>query len=336
MQNDRLLETMAEYSKIIKNPGTPNDRKAEAFAEIGLMCCRMNEYKRAHTFFNLSIFANPLSETPYIQKLKHIERNLQSQHLFSVVMPTYSRYHDLLRTVQCIRNNSYFPVQIVVVADRCDDGTVEFVQSENEKEDFIGLINDTRMGSVHSLKLALYLAEGDYVCILNDDVQVMPGWDLEVFLTIDIDPNAGCAVPLVVNSDGTVQSVGQHNSFISRKYDWIGQVPAVDHGSVVGKYLIDFPMFHHPRLCDYGYFPVLKRECLLQIGYIDDNYRHYYVDPDIGYRIQKHGWESIYCPTSVFVHHHKSMDELGQMGVWEKARPDMIYYFKKWDLYTPK
>jgi GT2 family glycosyltransferase len=231
-----------------------------------------------------------------------------------------------------IRNNTMSSVKIVVVCDKCDDGTVEFIESENGKDDFIGIVNDKKLGSVASIKIGLYAALGDYVAIINDDVEVMPGWDLQIVATIDADERAGCAVPLVVNSDGTAQSVGQHNPYRSNRYKWIGQVPAVDHQAAVGKYLFNFKHFHSARECDYGYFPVLKRKCLERIGFVDDSYQHYYVDPDIGYLVQSCGLKNIYCPTSVFVHHHKSIAEIGHDGVQLKAMSDLIHFSRKWEL----
>jgi GT2 family glycosyltransferase len=128
--------------------------------------------------------------------------------------------------------------------------------------------------------------------------------------------------------------VGQHNPYRSYKYDWIGKVPELDHNAACGKNLLEFQHFHQPRICDYGYFPVLKRECLLKIGFVDDAYNHYFVDPDVGYSIQKFGWKNIYCPTSVFVHHHKSLNDLGQEGLRQKSLPDLGHFQKKWGLYS--
>ena len=109
-------------------------------------------------------------------------------------------------------------------------------------------------------------------------------------------------------------------------------MPAFDHASALGKNVFDFPQFQQPRECDYGYFPVLKRHCLQAIGFVDSRYQHYYVDPDIGYALQKLGLKNVYVPTAVFMHHQKSVDEIGTKGVQQKAVPDLLHYFQKWDL----
>ena len=196
--------------------------KSLLFEEIGDICQSMGEIERALTFFKLAIFANPVRETVYRKKIALTNPAELPHRRVSVVMPTYNRYHDLVACVRNLRRNTYYPLQIIAVCDQCRDGTVEFLRQENLKEGFIGIVNETRLGSVPSLCLGLTLATGDYVAIINDDVQVKPGWDLEVVTAIDGDNDAGCAVPLVTNSNGTVQSVGQHNDFISRIYPWIG------------------------------------------------------------------------------------------------------------------
>jgi hypothetical protein len=332
LADGRGAEILTRYQRLLNDPTQPYACKAEIFSKLGCLCKQMRDFKRARNFFDLALYANPSNEAICRLRLSTVDTGSLPTRTFSVVMPTFNRHNDLVQCIDHIRHNAFFPTQIIVICDKCEDGTMEFIQSENRKEDFVGVINDKRLGSVPSLKLGLYLAEGDYVAIINDDVQVMPGWDVEVVSAVDADADAGCAVPLVVSGNGTVQSVGQHNPYLSTKFGWVGQVPVCPHEAACGRNLLEFTVFHQPRQCDYGYFPVLKRRCLQKIGFVDDHYRHYFVDPDIGYAIQKEGWKSIFCPTSVFVHHHRSLEELGERGMQLKAQPDMKYFIDKWGL----
>ena len=332
--SDYIMKALLKYRSLLKDPDITLIKKSIVYEHLSKMFHQLGEVEKAVAFLNLAIFADPTSESAYKKKIERIDAQSLPKRLFSVVIPTFNHYRDLVQCVENIRRNSFFPVQIIVVCDKCNDGTVEFVLSQNGKKDFIGVVNEAHLGPIPSMKFGLHTAQGDYIATINDDVKVMPGWDLEIFLTIDADSSAGCAVPLVVYADGTAQSVGQHNNYRSSKYDWIGRVPSFNHEAAVKKNLLELPHFQSPRECDYGYFPVVKRDCLHAIGYVDDAYRHYFVDPDMGYLIQQHGWKNIYCPTSVLVHYEKSVDEHGMLGVQLKARPDCIRFFKKWGIIT--
>jgi GT2 family glycosyltransferase len=159
----------------------------------------------------------------------------------------------------------------------------------------------------------------------------MPGWDLAIIATIDDDKNAGCGVSLVVYPDGTIQSPGQHNPYKSSFFEWIGKVTFADLSHVQKRSIEHFPEIQVPRECDYGYFPVMKRECFEKLGtVVDERYKHYFVDPDIGYRIQALGYKNVYCPTSVLVHH-----DLGNRNselIFKRFNMDVGEFAQKWKL----
>ncbi|MBI5408208.1 MAG: hypothetical protein HZA14_02445, partial [Nitrospirae bacterium] len=97
---------------------------------------------------------------------------------------------------------------------------------------------------------------------------------------------------------------------------------------ITGNTLEDFPDFQIPRECDYGVFPVMKRECFEKVGVLDTQYKHYYADPDLGYRIQEQGYKNIYIPTSVIMHYWLS----NHTGSSRKATVDEPRFYKKWGL----
>ena len=333
--NGSVLRSLAVYQTRLANPQTSLLEKAEAYESMGLLCRQLGDLQKARFFFNLAIFADPLTEPFYRKRMDLVNAKGLPRRTVSVVISSYNRYHDLLQTIRHVRANTFYPVEIIVVADKCDDGTVDYVLSENGRHNFIGVVNETHQGNVASLITGICRSRGDYIALIADDIQLMPGWDLEIVLSIDHDTRAGCGVPLILNSAGRVDSVGQHNEFLSTKYDWIGRNKMAHADRACGQNLLFFPEFQQPRECDYGYVPVLKRTCLENIGSVDGAYRHYFFDPDIGYTLQKHGWKNIYCPTSIAIHHQKKIGESRKKELHSKAAPEYCYFVHKWGLYLP-
>ncbi|BBO79755.1 hypothetical protein DSCO28_03210 [Desulfosarcina ovata subsp. sediminis] len=324
-----------DYIDLLENPKLSDNKRSIIYEQISEFYLQFGNIQKSSLFLDYAIFADPTSESLYRKKIELYNPELLPNKLLSVVIPTFNRCNDLVQCVNNIRRNSVFPIQIVAVCDKSDDGTVDFILEQNEKEDFLGIINDTRLGCILSTKVGFIAAQGDYIALLNDDVKVMPGWDLEAILTIDEDATAACAAPLVIYPNGTAQFVGQHSELQSKKHAWIGNVPAFNHSHVYGQKLLSLENFLHTRECNYAWFPIIKKECLKQIGYYDDNYRHYYADVDIGYLFQQHGWQNIFCPTSIIVHYHKSAEELSSVELHQKGLPDKRYFIKKWGITTP-
>lgn len=108
----------------------------------------------------------------------------------------------------------------------------------------------------------------------------------------------------------------------SSSYDWIGTIPYPES-------MQDFYNIEGTE-CDYGFFPVIRRGCFEKVGFADEQFKHYFVDPDFGYRIQRAGYKNICCPTSVIIHH-----DLGKKreGASERFESDRTRFFEKWGLY---
>ncbi len=319
---------------ILSNDRASLSEKSKAYETMGDISAKMGQFDEARKYYTLSSYASPFNEELYRKRLSLIQRNTLPRIALSVVISSYYRFSSLVRTVENVRANTFFPHQIIVVVDKCDDGTVEYVREQHGKNSFVGLVNERHQGNVASLIKGMCQSQGNYIALLGDDIRLMPGWDLEVVLTIENDPQAGCGVPLILDPDGDIDSAGKFNEFCSPKFEWIGRLKQFRTDYACGKNMLNFPELHHPRECDYGVAPVLKRKCLEQIGRVDGAYRHYFFDPDLGYTLQEHGWKNIYCPTSVMVHNQRQ-SESDDKERNQKAAPEYYYFVHKWGLHLP-
>lgn len=85
----------------------------------------------------------------------------------SVMITTKNRVGDLRRTCQVLRQLDPPPLEILITADGCTDGTIEFVRSELPNVKLI--VNDPGKGSVLSRDCMIREAQGDLVLALDDD-----------------------------------------------------------------------------------------------------------------------------------------------------------------------
>ncbi len=85
----------------------------------------------------------------------------------SVMITTRNRVKDLRRTCGILERLDPAPLEILITADGCTDGTVKFVRSELSQSRLI--VNEEGRGSVESRDRMIREAGGDLVLSLDDD-----------------------------------------------------------------------------------------------------------------------------------------------------------------------
>ena len=84
----------------------------------------------------------------------------------SVIIPTYNRKHTLKRAITSVINQSYKPIEIIVVDDGSTDGTFEWINSEYP---LIKLIQQLNSGVSSSRNTGINNAIGNWIALLDSD-----------------------------------------------------------------------------------------------------------------------------------------------------------------------
>ena len=97
---------------------------------------------------------------------------------FSILLPTWNNLPYLQLCIKSIREHSALPHQIIVIINEGKDGTLNWVQSQ---QDLSYLYSSENLGICHGLNQGAELAQTDYLLYINDDMYVLPGWDQFLF-----------------------------------------------------------------------------------------------------------------------------------------------------------
>jgi glycosyltransferase involved in cell wall biosynthesis len=88
--------------------------------------------------------------------------------LVSVVIPTYNRRELLKETIQSVLDQSYAPIEIIVIDDGSTDGTEEaFAELANSGR--IQYVTQANGGVAAARNRGLQLARGEFICFLDAD-----------------------------------------------------------------------------------------------------------------------------------------------------------------------
>ena len=93
---------------------------------------------------------------------------------FSILIPTWNNLEFLKLCVRSIRQHSAYNHQIIIHVNDGSDGTLEWVKAEGldytHSEENIGVC--LAMNSMRRL------VKTDYIYFVNDDMYVLPNWDV--------------------------------------------------------------------------------------------------------------------------------------------------------------
>jgi glycosyltransferase involved in cell wall biosynthesis len=121
-----------------------------------------------------------------IEDIIKFQRTYRSDYKFSILIPTWNNLEFLKICINSIIKNSHFALQIIVIVNEGSDGTEEWIRNQKEI-DYIYSKNN--IGICWGLNIARTLVKSEYIVYVNDDMYVLPDWDLELYNEIQIIGN---------------------------------------------------------------------------------------------------------------------------------------------------
>jgi len=212
--------------------------------------------------------------------------------LVSIIIPTYGHLDYTGRCLASIaRAPSAASVEIIVAEDASGDPEIGGLR---QVPWLTYLENPENRGFVGSCNRAAERAAGKYLCFLNNDTEVAPGWLDALLGTFAHDEGVGLAGARLVYPDGVLQEAG---GVVFRD----GGGWNFGRGDDPRK-----PVYGYLRETDYcsGACLLIERQLFERLGGFDPLYAPaYYEDTDLAFRVRQAGRKVVYQPRAVVVHH---------------------------------
>ena len=203
----------------------------------------------------------------------------------SVVIPNWNGRDWLGPCLAALGDQELAPAEVIVVDNGSHDGSLEYLRDAHPEVVTVALGANT--GFAHAANVGLGRSSGEFVALVNADVELAPDWLARVAGALDRDPGAAAVACKMVSlsdpsliydagdilrRDGVCEQRGRFTRDDGR-FDTPGEV----FGACAGAALY-------------------RRSALESLGGFDERYFAYLEDVDLALRLRLAGWRCRYEP----------------------------------------
>lgn len=219
---------------------------------------------------------------------------MQQNKGISVVIPNYNGaalLPQIIPPLLLALNNSKLQYQIIVSDDFSTDNSIKFL-SQNYPEIII-LKNELNVGFSKTINKGIFIAEFDYVLLLNSDVKLSPNYFDGIFSYFNNDDTFGVMGRIIGWDNDVIQDGAKYPSFhgvkIKTNQNYIPTEPK-QNDLLYSMYLS-------------GANALVSKEKLLQLKGFDEIFSPFYVeDFELCLRAWRLGWKCYYHHNSICMH----------------------------------
>jgi len=188
----------------------------------------------------------------------------------SVIIPCYNGKEYLKRLLPTIANQTIADYEVIIIDDASPDrSVVEYIKTFIKDHVNMRLVENTEnMLFIKTCNKGIGLANGEYICLLNQDTEVKSNFIERNVKILDADGSIGVLSCVIVDQDG-------NNWFTGGSFK--GGLPVNLTDDFQGIRKVDFVA---------GTAPFYRKGVFYQIGLFDENYRMYHEDVEFGLRLR--------------------------------------------------
>jgi GT2 family glycosyltransferase len=208
----------------------------------------------------------------------------------SIIIPNYNGSKYLS---ECLKN-------LKIATSNCPNSKFETIIVDNGSTDnslqlaknCIIIKNSKNLGFATAVNQGIIAAKYNYVCLLNNDLNLDKNFFKYILISIQNFPKIACFCGTVLSKDGTkIESQG-----IS--FDWSGKCNQ-NNNSLNNK---DLKLKISQVWGSSGAVVIYNKKILENIGLYDEHYFAYIEDVDVAFRLQKHGYKTMLIPSATANH----------------------------------
>lgn len=241
--------------------------------------------------------------------------------IVSIVIVTWNGKQYALECLESLRAmKSSLPLEIIVVDNASSDGTAEAIARLHPEVKL--LRNAQNLGFARANNMGIAESTGDYLALVNSDVVLPPRCLDNIVDFMEKNPGIGLLGPRMLVPEGTYgQSVYRLPTIWNSLCTALAFHRFFPNSKRFGGY--DMHGYSYEKTEDVevltGWFWVVPRRALTEVGELDERFFIYGEDWDWSYRFHKHGWRVVFYSGAEALHYG---------GASSAANPTLFYLEK--------
>ncbi len=216
----------------------------------------------------------------------------------AVVILNWNGRKMLERFLPSVTQHTTGNAEVIIADNGSSDDSIAFLKEHYPSLRLI--LMDKNYGFAEGYNKALSQIEADYYVLLNDDVEVTPGWTERVVQLMESDPQIAIAQPklLMYDQRDTFEYAGGAGGFIDR-YGY-----PFCRGRIFGTLEQDQGQYDDCREIFWasGAAMFVKAAVWKEMGGLDGDFFAHMEEIDFCWRCKNKGYKVMYCPEAVIYH----------------------------------
>lgn len=255
--------------------------------------------------------------------------------MISIVIITWNSEKYIkhcLESVLLSAENTKELFEVFIIDNGSKDGTIDIIRTiSNSRENIFLDILSKNMGTTFSRNLGIRKAKGDYILIIDSDVEMKQDSLKKMIKCFESHLHTGMVVPKIFYPDGSIQDSYKKFPTIKTKFFRI-LAKFFNFGK---KILIKDEMYSSDFKKDV-LFPnyaisacwLVKKEVFAVVGLLDENIFYSPEDIDFCIRVWENGYIISICSEASVVHHTQRLS-YKKLSIGLSHLKGLFYFFKK-------
>ena len=225
------------------------------------------------------------------QELARLHFSLSALPRIDIIIPAYNEFdYTVERLASVQRSEIPIPYRVIVADDASSDPRMAKL---GEVAGLVHLVSNENRGFLRNANFAFANSTAEYVLLLNNDAQLLPGCVDQLVRILDEDPSTAAAAPMILYPNGRLQEAA-----CAVRFDGSSVMVGVGEDP-------DEPCYNYRRHVHYASGAcILLRRAALDGVLFDERYAPAYCeDMDVCTRLRAAGHSIVYEPAARVVHH---------------------------------
>ena len=251
--------------------------------------------------------------------------------VLSIIIVSWNARAYLLKCLQSLqRELSDLHAEIIVVDNASTDGSPEAVALEFPEVKLVR--NPTNLGFAGANNAGIRQSRGCYVCLINSDVEILPGCFELLLDHMGKNSSIGMLGPKILNADMTLQpSCRAFPNLWDSFFRALGLDTLFPRSPLFGRRFMSCWSHDGIRRVDVlsGCFWMVRREAIEEVGLLDENFFMYAEDKDWCKRFHLAGWDVVYFPEARAIHYGGASSANAPLRFYLELQKANLQYWRK-------